>query len=107
VTCGVLRQGERGRSPQPEDAGRALVGLGFQMVLRNLELLGNCLGAPADLGRAVEDHCAGRFPVLIDSIFSGTDVGAFLDRSFNAPDRLGKVVYRFDSDAGAGADADD
>jgi hypothetical protein len=33
--------------------------------------------------------------VLVDRVFSGGDAAGFLDRTYNAPDRFGKVVYLY------------
>jgi hypothetical protein len=34
--------------------------------------------------------------VAVDSVYSGREVGAFLDRTYNARDRFGKVIYQYD-----------
>jgi hypothetical protein len=41
------------------------------------------------------DWRAGRLDVLVDSVFTGNDVGAFFKRTFADPVRFGKVVYRY------------
>ena len=64
-------------------------------IMNNLKLLFNCLGSTGDLQAAIQDYSSGDYDVVIDSIHTGDDVGAFLWRTFNAPDRFGKVVYRY------------
>jgi NADPH:quinone reductase-like Zn-dependent oxidoreductase len=65
------------------------------VVIRNLQVIGNCIGLPADLDNAAADYAAGKLPVVIDSTFSGSCAGAFLDRTYNAPERFGKVVFEY------------
>ena len=57
--------------------------------------MGNCLGTTEDLKNALQDYASGDLKVIIDSVFTGNQVGAFFDRTYNAPDRFGKVVYRY------------
>jgi NADPH:quinone reductase-like Zn-dependent oxidoreductase len=66
-----------------------------QLIVKNIRIIGNCLGSTADLQAAIEAHASGRFPVLVDRVFSGGDAAGFLDRTYNAPDRFGKVVYLY------------
>jgi NADPH:quinone reductase-like Zn-dependent oxidoreductase len=67
-----------------------------QIILRNLQIVGNCLGSSADLSDAIERYQSGSLPVTIDSIHQGSAVAAFFSRTFSDPDRFGKVVYRYD-----------
>lgn len=60
--------------------------------LRNM---GNCLGLTEDLEQACRDYCSGSLAVTVDSIFCNNQVGAFLERSYKATDRFGKVVYEY------------
>jgi NADPH:quinone reductase-like Zn-dependent oxidoreductase len=66
------------------------------VLLKNIGLIGNCIGLTADLERATADYAAGRLKVHIDSLFTGKDAAAFLARTYNASDRFGKVVYTYD-----------
>ena len=49
-----------------------------------------------DLEHALQDYAAGRFDVIVDSVFSGNQVADFFNRTYNSRDRFGKVVYRYD-----------
>ncbi|WP_158306000.1 quinone oxidoreductase family protein [Azospirillum sp. B510] len=97
VTCGLYDQymdvvgGEAPRSAVP--VGPWLM---MTVMMRNLSIIGNCIGSTDDLERALADHAAGRLPVRIDRVLSGTDTAAFLERTYLARDRLGKVVFRYD-----------
>jgi NADPH:quinone reductase-like Zn-dependent oxidoreductase len=94
ITCGVYNQTghlvARLRADPPPVAGVML-----RVMLNNLQIIGNCLGLTGDLERALAAHSAGHFPVIVDSVFSDGDAAGFLNRTYNAPDRFGKVVYLY------------
>jgi threonine dehydrogenase-like Zn-dependent dehydrogenase len=76
-------------------------GLGVNEILmtamfKNLQIIGNCIGLTTDLQQAIADYTAGKFDVVIDSVFTGNQIAEFFDRTFNQKDRFGKVVYRYD-----------
>jgi NADPH:quinone reductase-like Zn-dependent oxidoreductase len=95
TTCGVLSQ-------NPGVAAEA--GLGrmegeltvYHAMVRNLSIIGNCIGVRDDLARALDDYEAGRVECVVDSVFTGDDTAAFLDRTYNDRTRFGKVVFRYD-----------
>ncbi|HEX5454148.1 MAG TPA: zinc-binding alcohol dehydrogenase family protein [Stellaceae bacterium] len=95
ITCGAYDQYlalvGRSRKPIPVQLGQ----LPFLVMFKNLTLIGNCIGTVDDLRRAIADYGAGRLPVRVDRVYGGTDTGGFLDRTYNAPDRFGKVVYTY------------
>ncbi|MCI0613174.1 zinc-binding alcohol dehydrogenase family protein, partial [bacterium] len=64
--------------------------------LKNLNILGNCLGLSQDLQQAIDDYASGSLNVIIDSMHSGNQAGNFIERTYNAKDRFGKVVYKYD-----------
>ncbi len=93
VTCGMVDQG-------PLMTSRRSTTFTFEQVLnmlivKNLTIIGSCLGLRNDLQQALESWKAGLYGPIIDSIH--TDIRGFVDRSF-APDRLGKVVFLYSSD---------
>jgi NADPH:quinone reductase-like Zn-dependent oxidoreductase len=71
--------------------GRELV----TAMLKNLQITGNCIGLTSDLQKAIGDFDAGALDVIVDSVFSGSQISEFLDRTYNSKDRFGKVVYRY------------
>jgi NADPH:quinone reductase-like Zn-dependent oxidoreductase len=94
ITCGIFDQTQKllGRErPESWDPQRLLFGL----IFGNVELMGNCLGTTDDLAAAIDDFCSGKLPVVVDSVYSGTEVGAFFRRTFEDRERFGKVVYRY------------
>jgi NADPH:quinone reductase-like Zn-dependent oxidoreductase len=63
----------------------------------NRVILGNCLGKRSDLQQAIDTYVAGKLPVVIDSVFEGVEICPYIERTFNDPNRFGKVVYRHSS----------
>jgi NADPH:quinone reductase-like Zn-dependent oxidoreductase len=95
TTCGLYDQtghlvGRPRRTVPP-----AVAGVMSRIMINNLQIIGNCLGLTGDLERALAAYSTGRFPVIVDSIFTKGDAAGFLDRTYNAPDRFGKVVYLY------------
>jgi hypothetical protein len=66
------------------------------MFVRSAQILGNCLGRTDDLQRAIDDYTQGNFNVIVDQVFSGDQLDAFFDRTYNSRLRFGKAVYRYD-----------
>jgi NADPH:quinone reductase-like Zn-dependent oxidoreductase len=95
TTCGLYNQTghlvpNRRRAEPPPVAGTM-----SRIMFNNLQIIGNCLGFTADLEGALAAYAAGRFPVVVDSVFSDGDAAGFLDRTYNAPERFGKVIYLY------------
>jgi NADPH:quinone reductase-like Zn-dependent oxidoreductase len=70
-------------------------GLVSRILFLNLQIIGNCLGLTSDLEASLAAYAAGRFPVVIDKVFRDGDAAGFLDRTYNSPERFGKVVYAY------------
>ncbi|MGE0041723.1 MAG: zinc-binding alcohol dehydrogenase family protein [Vicinamibacterales bacterium] len=96
ISCGMLDQHTHLGIGTTVGAGPAPVAVMLRLLMGNLEILGNCIGTDADLRAAIDAHAAGRYPVVMDRTFSGRDAAAFFDRSYNAPDRFGKVAFIYD-----------
>jgi NADPH:quinone reductase-like Zn-dependent oxidoreductase len=94
ITCGVQDQSSDVTGKQAPTAGRT--GREFlNICVKNLQILGNCIGIDEDLERANSDYAKGLVRVALDSTYSHDEAGEFLDRTFNSPDRFGKVVYQY------------
>jgi NADPH:quinone reductase-like Zn-dependent oxidoreductase len=94
ITCGLYDQYLTliQKEGQPTyRTGRELI----TVMLKNLQIMGNCIGLTSDLQKAVDDYTANALDVMVDSAFSGPQLSEFLDRTYNSKDRLGKVVYRY------------
>lgn len=95
ITCGLYDQYSDlvGREFQYYGlTSRELLGY---TVLNNIQIIGNCLGQTEDLQHAIQDYASGNVDVVIDSVFSGDRVADFFERTYNAKDRFGRVVYQY------------
>ena len=95
TSCGVWRQYQDLLSSEARPPVLDLSMPLSQCISNNIQLIFNCLGSRSDLAQAIEDYAAGDFDIVIDSTYSGNQVGAFLGRTFTSADRFGKVVYRY------------
>jgi len=95
ITCGFYDQYSNLTGKRFEYRGQSMGAIMTTVMLKNLHIIGNCLGQTNDLKNALQDYADGKFNLTLDSVFSGNQVGAFFDRTYNAIDRLGKVVYRY------------
>ncbi len=95
ITCGFYDQYLQMIHKQPPRSYRTNREL-TSLMMKNLHIIGNCIGLTSDLQGAVDDFNAGVFDVAVDSTFSGRHIAEFLDRTYNAKDRFGKVVYQYD-----------
>ena len=93
TTCGRgdLYSRMTGQSSFPES--KPLQDLMLYASFHNIQLIGNFLGQTEDLVHAIEDYNAGLLHVTIDSVFRENQVAALFERTYNARDRFGKVVY--------------
>lgn len=92
ITCGFYDQLEQ--DPVQVDKFQINDLLRYIMV-KNISIIGNCLGDTSDLKSAISDYEKKRLNIEIDSIFSDSDWEGFLRRSFEAPDRFGKAVLLY------------
>lgn len=93
ITCGLYHQ-TSDLAPPAFGPGR-LEHVLTTAILKNHQIMGNCLGSAAHLERAIEDYARGELDVILDQRFTGTDAAAFINRTYNDPTRFGKVVYTY------------
>lgn len=62
---------------------------------KNIQIIGNCLGHTQDLNNGIHDYLSGNLKVIIDSVFTDKQISSFFERTYNAKDRFGKVVYKY------------
>jgi NADPH:quinone reductase-like Zn-dependent oxidoreductase len=96
ITCGLYNQYSDMIGEPFNYKGMDLSSIFVTALMNNLYLIGNCLGTTEDLEQAIADYTAQTFDIFVDSVFTGNDFCAFLDRTYSNPDRLGKVVYQYD-----------
>jgi len=70
-------------------------GLFYKCIMKNISIIGNCIGLRSDLEDAIKDYSDKKYDVRIDSVYSGVDVIPFLERSYKDSSRVGKVVYKY------------
>ncbi|MCU0633350.1 MAG: zinc-binding alcohol dehydrogenase family protein [Gemmatimonadaceae bacterium] len=95
ITCGFAAQiagNGRGSAAFAVDG----VHLAARALMRNVTIIGNCLGLRGDLTDAIDAHQTGRLGVVVDSVFED-DVPAFLRRTWVDGDRFGKVAFHYGS----------
>ena len=95
ISCGFWRQFQHLTDEKVSDPNLDLHHALAYSITNNLKILFNCLGDTNDLQNAIDDYSRGDLNVVIDSVHTGNDVGAFLTRAYMAPDRFGKVVYQY------------
>lgn len=95
ITCGLYDQPHIASKSVIDTFSTDLVYVMKHVMLKNISILGNCIGVTTDLEKAIEDYTAGELDIVIDSIYEKENVAAFFNRSFNSPDRFGKVVYKY------------
>lgn len=64
-------------------------------IIRNISIIGNCIGIHSDLEKAINDYSEKKYDIAIDSVYSDLDIIPFLERSFKASSRIGKVIYKY------------
>jgi NADPH:quinone reductase-like Zn-dependent oxidoreductase len=95
ITCGLYDQHSNLTGDTLQYRGAQLVELMNYATSKNIQFIGHCLGSTEDLRDALEDYRLGRLNMRVDAVFRGDQVGAFFDRTYNAGDRFGKVVYQY------------
>ncbi len=93
ATCGLFNQHAKmsnGYSP-PNNLTETVV----KAFMKNISIIGNCLGSSQDLRNAINDYEKGTLKVVLDTVYTGNEIEAFFDRTFNAKERFGKVTYLY------------
>ncbi|WGV27152.1 quinone oxidoreductase family protein [Halotia branconii] len=96
ITCGFYDQYSQFTGKEFQYYGLPCNQILVNMMVNNIHLIGNCVGTTEDLQRAIQDCANGNFSVAIDSVFQGDRIKEFFERTYNAKDRFGKVIYRYE-----------
>ncbi len=91
TTCGLYHQHLKMKKDYDNNLSTALA----KVLLMNITIFGNCLGSTQDLQNALDDYQNGVLQVTMDETFSGDEVEAFFDRTFNSKARFGKVSFTY------------
>jgi len=95
ITCGLHEQYQALLGIRGSDEGPMMKRVLLSVLIKNLQIIGNCLGTTEDLKNALQDFSSGALKVAIDDVFADNEVGAFFHKTYTANERFGKVVYRY------------
>jgi NADPH:quinone reductase-like Zn-dependent oxidoreductase len=95
ITCGLYDQYSAFTGKDFQYHGLPCNQILATMMINNIHLIGNCVGTTTDLKQAIQDHANDKFLVVVDSVFKGDQIRDFFERTYNAKDRFGKVIYRY------------
>ena len=96
ITCGLYEQYSQLTGNEFQYHGLQFSQILATMMVNNIYLIGNCVGTTKDLQQAIQDCATGHFPVVVDSVFTGNQIKEFFERTYNAKERFGKVIYRYE-----------
>jgi NADPH:quinone reductase-like Zn-dependent oxidoreductase len=97
TSCGVADQHSRLVGKPSGIAALNPTHLMSMLLIKNISIIGNCLGQTSDLQAAVDDYCAGRLTVPICSRRGPRETGAFFSDTYLNKERFGKVIFRYDA----------
>ncbi|HKX85182.1 MAG TPA: alcohol dehydrogenase catalytic domain-containing protein [Flavobacterium sp.] len=92
ITCGVFNQSSaKIQAVKPTNLTMVIAG----MMMRNVSLIGNCLGTTEDLVNGLENYKTNK--AFVDSVFTEEDkISDFIAKSYNlSNDKFGKVVFQY------------
>ncbi len=95
ITCGVVNQSSGFTGHMVPVRAPSLGRLAGSLMIKNITVHGNCIGTTGDLEAAVDSFLGSKLDVAVDSVIGGRDVGAFLNRTYAAADRFGKVIFQY------------
>lgn len=93
ATCGL--QAQHPSFASEDAAADGLTDIMGVVLVKNLTLVGNCIGRREDLQNALNAHQEGKLPVLVDSVWTPDQGVRFVERTFTDRDRFGKVVMQY------------
>lgn len=95
ITCGVYQQFSEDVADAFMEQGLPLDEVFSLIIRKNLSLVGNNLGTTGDLEEALADYAAGRLPVPLDTVAGAGELARFVERTYPARGRSGKVVFTY------------
>lgn len=92
LTCGIFNQSSQKMMEVKPTNLSALIA---SLMMRNVSLIGNCLGSTADLKEGLKNYEKNK--MVIDTIYNDQDnLSDFIAKSYNVKnDKFGKVVYQY------------
>ena len=95
ITCGIYNQYSNLTNKDFDYYGSPMSAILTHAVMKNIQIIGNCLGYTQDLKQAINDYQQGKLDVVVDSIFNTNKIKDFFERTYNVKNRFGKVIYRY------------
>lgn len=95
VTCGLYNQYSHLTNQEFKYQGYGMGEIMGCTLLKNIQIIGNCVGYTADLQKAIEEYANGSLNVTVDSVFTHKQVGSFFEKTYNSRNRFGKVVCQY------------
>ncbi|MCL9807132.1 zinc-binding alcohol dehydrogenase family protein [Flavobacterium amniphilum] len=92
LTCGIFNQSsEKMREVKPANLSLLIA----KLMMRNISLIGNCLGTTDDLVNGLQNYETNK--MFIDSVFTDNDkISDFISKTYNlSNDKFGKVVFQY------------
>ena len=102
ITCGFHNQYQQLLGGSALKMNPNLADVMAQVIINNLQIIGNCIGFTSDLEQAIEDYTTGKLSVIVDSVYSDRQIKDFFHRTYNSNDRFGKVIYKYAPDTLSG-----
>lgn len=94
ITCGLYKQ--KVEFLELQQSGNASLGyLLSQIIIKNIQLIGNCLGNTKDLLNGIDDLRNKKIKVNIENVYHLDELGPFIEMAFNNRTRMGKVVLKY------------
>lgn len=95
ITCGLRDQHQLLSDETPGDAEAVVRNAIVQSIVKNVSIIGNCLGTTDDLTRALKLQEEKNFKPIIDKVYSASQGAEFVERSFFDFGRFGKCVLKY------------
>lgn len=94
ITCGNYNQNSF--FPKSSIVNQDVNSILNHCIINNISIIGNCLGTREDLENAITSYQKGQFDIVIDSVYTETDINSFLSKTFHLTPRFGKVVFKYE-----------
>ncbi|MGD1919813.1 MAG: zinc-binding alcohol dehydrogenase family protein [Pleurocapsa sp.] len=95
ITCGLYNQYSHLTNQDFYYHGSSMGEILSYALIKNIQIIGNCIGYTHDLRQAINDYQQGELNVIIDSIFDTKEIKDFFEQTYNVKHRFGKVVYKY------------
>lgn len=98
ITCGYKNQHASFRDSDDATLELDLHRLMLNVMIKNITLIGNCIGYSEDLESAISIYDSNKVPPIpVDAVFDTSSAEQFIERTYNSRGRLGKAVMVYTS----------